>query len=147
MTEQPKDTKTDLLDELESIKHLLEDDDIPLLQEVIDDIEAGPAYSEQSHTPRRSPVTKASGENPFLPKHIRERLKSYQQATLPLEADLPAPKQQAARTTPQKNQVKIDKETLIDNVIKALQPDIEKQIRRQLEALDPEDLTRLLRHK
>lgn len=143
MTEQPKDPKTDLLDELESIKHLLEDDDIPLLQEVIDDIESSPAFSEPHSGARRAPVTRASGENPFLPKHIRERLKSYQQAALPLEPEPPTPTPPAQTASAQSP----NRAELVNNVIKALQPDIEKRLRQQLAGLSVEELRGLLGDK
>lgn len=86
MAERKGDTKDTLLDELESIKGLLQDeDDIPILSEIFEAIEPLPVgasrqpslfntntqTSTQRLNRRPANITKASGENPFLPAHIR----------------------------------------------------------------------------
>lgn len=92
----PKDDKSQsdassLLNELESIKDLLDEDlaEIPLLEELVDDTppliippsktsDALPGQQSLFESPgtkiKENTKASPSSENPFLPKHIRERL-------------------------------------------------------------------------
>ncbi len=199
-------TKTEMLQELESIKGLLlENDDIPLLQEV--DISHQPAPSTSplvpapnapqpephanplnvnplnanplSHTQTslfddepssdtninaststydlstqktqdhksgataRQPV-KASGENPFLPQHIRERLHGNNPP--PLFANVTARKiMNATKGIPPKNQR--PRQHLIDEVITSMLPQIESELRHRLFAMSTDELENLLKNQ
>jgi hypothetical protein len=190
-------TKAEILQELESIKGLLlEEDDIPILQdtEIIPEEPTGksaytshesvlpgqgslfdesvtqiaapandasnplaktfpaPPDSETkrqgltSHlnasTPQYSrPQPKATGENPFLPQHIRERLHGnnppplfeYEAAKKIINATKNAPPQ---FSKPRKH--------LVDGVIKSLMPQIESELRHRLFAMSVEELEKIL---
>lgn len=227
MAEQQKGkTKAAILQELESIKGLLlEEDDIPLLQEVIDNAEdhigdqdslgnrdleelqqtyrdlllaretledqpkkssgkkpevqtslfdvgtSLPDPDEPESRPtaaqRRTSVTKASGENPFLPAHIRERLHGNRPPPMfePLSpyqpAEVSVPESQAHQESHegQKNrgsterditseklayaQEKTGRTQLIDSLIADLMPDLEAELRLRLMAMTEEELQKL----
>lgn len=142
MAERKGDTKDTLLNELESIKGLLQDeDDIPILSEVIESIEPlsddsprQPSLFQSSPSrsgePKRRPasITRASGENPFLPEHIRARLHGNRPP--PLVEDLLDSGTDASTT----------RAALIDEVIQASLPDIEARLRARLYALSDEQL-------
>lgn len=170
-------TKAEMLQELESLKGLLlEDEDIPILQ-LEDDEMAQPIATHPSvlpgqgslfdeparpssstaknippiNVPPAKPMTtgvttsripvKPSGENPFLPQHIRQRLhgnnppplfeyeaiKKINTATRQLQAKTGSPRQQ-----------------LIEDVITGLMPQIETEIRHRLFAMSTEELEQLL---
>lgn len=235
MAEQDKGkTKTVILRELESIKGLLDDDEIPLLQEVIDsaeeevdseetldgddlaelqqayrdllqargldpelsvedgeppilhEIETEPADSRPpqgnqapasestakepweevqtslfetdiepkepaSETTRRNSVTKASGENPFLPAHIRERLHGNRPP--PLFEPVPAAgtRTRAPEITGSVARIP-DRIQLIEEVVNSLLPQVRSKLRDALLDMDAEQLRQLLndesaRHK
>ena len=196
-------TKSAMLSELESIKGLLlEDDDIPILQEVIEPpARARPPESEAKHTARllveeqqdffhsgdtpadadeelpdtsedlldslddleektaqfgtgkpqenyrptanRVSMPKATGENPFLPEHIRARLHGNNPP--PLFATETAKKiAGSARPVTQlgslQERSKIGRaigtqQDIIDSIIARMMPEIEKELRQRLEAM------------
>ncbi|MCP8898754.1 hypothetical protein [Gilvimarinus xylanilyticus] len=138
MDRESEKTKTQLLSELESIQGLLLDD-IPLLNEVIERVPETDNPSpwqgtdnEQNQTPPQEskPFTaKARGENPFLPQHIRERLKGYQgqESTAAAEANT-HPRQQ----------------DLIDELVRSVMPQLEAELRLKLAALSHDSLQQLL---
>lgn len=149
MTERSGDTKDTLLDELESIRGLLEDQDqIPVLNEVIESIEPlsqdrprqatplGPSATERPSARRRpSTPARASGDNPFLPEHIRARLHGNRPppgVRTPEPAPQPAPEAEPSRTE------------LIDEVIEASLPELRERLRGRLSALTDEQLRALL---
>lgn len=149
MAERKGDTKDTLLDELESIKGLLQDeDDIPILSEVIEAIEPLPAgashqaslFSNGPQTPTRSPnrrpasITKASGENPFLPAHIRERLQGNRPPPLVDELTPEAIPEPTALT----------REALIQEVLEESLAELEEKLRERLQTLTEEQLQTLL---
>jgi len=156
MAEHKGDPKNALLDELESIKGLLlDEDDIPTLQEVIESIEPL-----EPDTPRQSSLftergrpssrarpprpTRASGENPFLPQHIRARLQGRQPAldsfleNTPHEPPTTAP---AEETDPSP---RVDRAALIDALIEESLPELEAKLRERLEQYSQETLQELL---
>lgn len=157
MAERKGDTKDTLLNELESIKGLLQDeDDIPILSEVIESIEPlpddGPRQPSLFQTsprpgePKRRPasITRASGENPFLPEHIRARLHGNRPP--PLVEDLLNESSSLSRTdsrTDSGADAVTSRSALIDEVIQASLPDIEARLRARLYALSDEQLQEL----
>ena len=228
MSDQEKrKTKTVILRELESIKGLLDDDDIPLLQEVIDsaeeeadsqetldgedlaelqqayrdllqarglepewpieneeppmlhEIEAEPVDnpapengqttpihatpieepwqevqtslfdldnepSESAHgTTRRNSITKASGENPFLPAHIRERLHGNRPPPL-FEPVAPTGKSNTASKTTESVAPYPDRMQLIEEVVNSLLPQVRIKLRDALLEMDAEQLSQFL---
>lgn len=163
------DTKDTLLEELESIKGLLlePDDDIPVLHEVIESIEpleqGAPRQSSLFTTnipagrtapsPRRPAPTKASGENPFLPAHIRARLHGNRpppgfdsesapaRDTAPVSDKAPVPDK---TKSPTRSATDINREQLVDELLSELQPLLEAQLRDKLNALSQEQLRQLM---
>ncbi len=152
MAERKGDTKDTLLDELESIKGLLlDEDDIPILSEVIESIEPLPddsprqpslfQSSPRSREPQRpASITRASGENPFLPEHIRARLHGNRPP--PLVEDLITQSPSQPRTEAGMDASKT-RSALIDEVIQASLPDIEARLRARLTTLTQEQLQAL----
>lgn len=165
------DTKDTLLEELESIKGLLlePEDDIPVLHEVIESIEpleqGAPRQSSLFTTnipagrtaphPRRPAPTKASGENPFLPAHIRARLHGNRPPPGFDSESSSAPAHDAA-PTPDKTPVPdkteslnrsaadINREQLVNELLSELQPLLEAQLRDKLNSLSREQLHQLM---
>lgn len=165
MAERNGDTKDTLLEELESIKGLLDDEDaIPVLREVIESIEpledseprqpslfrsadSGPAARKRS-----SGVTRASGENPFLPAHIRARLHGNRPPPHwehpPAEGDpvtpRPAVTESPAATDnavpPPTTHALISRQRLIDQVVKESLPELEAKLRHRLHEATDEQL-------
>ena len=212
MSDQDKrKTKTVILRELEAIKGLLDDDEIPLLQEVINsaeeetgseqtldgddlaelqqayrdllqargvepegssedleppilhDIETAPAAppipatapitepweevqtslfdtdnapsEPASPANRRNNVTKASGENPFLPAHIRKRLHGNKPPPL-FEPVTPA---SASKASPSATRAQ-----LVEEVVNSLLPQVRRKLRDALLEMDAEQLRELL---
>jgi len=179
----PKSNQADeLLDELESIKSLLNEDDldsIPVLEEVIDDNpplvtetttdtlpthdttdilpgQQGLFEDTQKHTsnPEASKnLSTPSSDNPFLPKHIRERLGSSSEYVQELEQQQRALEEQSltmpfsatvssaidhtsitkAKTSLQN--VIANPDELIDSLVKQYLPLIEDDLRQRLKAL------------
>jgi len=186
-------TKAEILQELESIKGLLlEEDDIPILQdtEVLADEPAhanqapqkpaspytthesvlpgqgslfdssqpletdnkrqgfvSPAYQpptnplQTGHTQTSRPLAKASGENPFLPQHIRERLHGNNPPPL-FEYETEKKIISATKNVAQK--LNRPRQHLVDEVIKSMMPQIESELRHRLFAMSVDDLEKLL---
>ncbi|WP_020209372.1 hypothetical protein [Gilvimarinus chinensis] len=196
MDREKEKTKTELLNELESIQGLLLDD-IPLLNEVIEKTEArisletpsknNTDYSDAdrqgseeenfeldlstdvypqssmppkvSETNKKSDIaesqqtlfhppqnetpdtynhpsslpstSKAMGENPFLPQHIRERLKGNRAAEFALSPNSPVDTQSE----------------LIDELINSVMPQLEAQLRLKLSGMTEEQLQQLLKSR
>lgn len=205
-------TKAAMLNELESIKGLLlEEDDIPILQEVME--QQTPPVSEtpsltnatetaakaaariiveeqqdffHSHTPatvhethftesdselldtidelekhtaevtahkfagdlhkapsNRPSLAKATGENPFLPAHIRSRLHGnnppplFAQETARKIAGSSVPSRQLGNTSIFTSPIKTttSQQDIIDSIIEKLMPDIEKELRARLDVM------------
>lgn len=149
-------TKTEILQELESIKHLLqESEDIPLLQEafnpqgvnpqalpgqgyLFDEPQSAAADAIPSSTlsamqnPRAK--AKAIGENPFLPQHIRDRLQGNNPPPLFNENTLALPSNASGKSRLQ----------LINELMTQLQPTLERELRQKLFSLSEQELERLL---
>lgn len=176
MAERKGDTKDTLLEELESIKGLLDDEDaIPVLREVIESIEPldgsqprqpslfqSPSSPEKGQTASRrsSGVTRASGENPFLPAHIRARLHGNRP---PPNWDQPAPEHRVADAaitagvtterpgsenpdtlpTPQEM---IGRQRLIEQLVQECLPEIEAKLRQRLHEASDTQLQHWLDH-
>lgn len=162
------DTKDTLLEELESIKGLLlePEDDIPVLHEVIESIEpleqGAPRQSSLFTTnipagrtaaphPRRPAPTKASGENPFLPAHIRARLHGNRPPPGFESDDASAPSKSAPAMAPDTEESSsasaptyTSREQLVNELITDLQPMLEAQLRDKLNALSQEQLRQLM---
>lgn len=199
-------TKADILQELESLKGLLlEEDDIPILQDsdIIFDESAPKApspygrnesilpgqtslFGEQgsSNLPAgyaqptsfggygkhpavapainatpdaaasRSPV-KATGENPFLPQHIRERLHGnnppplfeYEAARKIISAtNNLSLKEQKSPLNVQKSPLNTQnpRKQLVEDVIASMMPQIESELRHRLFAMSVDDLEKIL---
>lgn len=169
MAERNGDTKDTLLDELESIKGLLDDEDaIPVLREVIESIE--PLENSEPRQPslfrsadtspasrkRSSGVTRASGENPFLPAHIRARLHGNRPPPS-WDWDPPAadeteetavqppvvpkgPLSTESPARPSSPQALISRQSLIDQVVQESLPEMEAKLRRRLHEATDEQL-------
>lgn len=151
MAERKGDTKDTLLAELESIKGLLDDEDaIPVLREVIESIEPldgtqprqpslfqSPASKDKTPatSKRSSNVTRASGENPFLPAHIRARLHGNRP---PPNWDQPTVEDSPESTTA--SQALINRQQLIDQLVQECLPEMEAKLRQRLHEATEEQL-------
>lgn len=174
-------TKAEILQELESIKGLLlEEDDIPILQEaeaiptevntqqhpLLKKQTAIPAqleptlpgqgslfegetkrqgFTQHLNTPPHHqalrPLVKGTGENPFLPQHIRERLHGNNPPPL-FEYETAKKIINATKNIAQK--INKPRQVLIDDVINSLMPQIESELRHRMFAMSVEDLEKLL---
>ncbi len=95
--------------------------------------------SAHSH-PARTPV-KATGENPFLPQHIRERLHGNNPPPL-FEYEAAKKIISATKTiTPKTGK---PRQQLVDDVLKSLMPQVERELRHRLFAMSVDDLEKLL---
>lgn len=172
--QKPPQKADELLDELESIKSLLDDeqDDIPILEEIIGN--EPPLITEKADTPPKDPSIlpgqqalfneknqstshtekPSSSDNPFLPKHIRERLGSsieyvhelaqqqreleQQSLLMPFANDVTRASEQ--KTTLEKKNTSLAKtianpDELIDSLVQQYLPIIEDDLRNRLKAL------------
>ena len=216
MADTKTKTKAAMLHELESIKGLLlEEDDIPILQEVMES-EATPELSVQAqeasakatvsiiveaqqdffdslhhsniithHEPAselldtidelekhtteitasilasdpykttftRPNLAKATGENPFLPAHIRSRLHgnnppplfAQEAARKIASSSLPSRLLGNTFTTNQHSKNSTSHEDVIDSLIEKFMPEIEKELRKKLEILSKAQLDNLIK--
>lgn len=207
MVDNNNKTKTAMLTELESIKGLLqEEDDIPILQEVIDadpaanlsqrslgaapaaraiteqqqdffappssgdnsadllaslnDLEAktavitaGKAHAEAAK-PARPSLAKATGENPFLPEHIRARLHGNNPPPL-FAAEAAKKIARSSRPTTQLGSFSMRsqpehshsaQQDIIDSIIARIMPELELELRERLELMSREMLDELNKH-
>jgi hypothetical protein len=94
---------------------------------------SGPQYSR--------PQPKATGENPFLPQHIRERLHGNNPPPL-FEYEAAKKIINATKNTP--TQFNKPRKHLVDEVIKSLMPQIESELRHRLFAMSVEELEKIL---
>jgi len=193
-------TKAEILQELESIKGLLlEEDNIPILQDMEDEDEvldeefhpeppvliaqhesvlpgqsslfddpkpaatkiaralnaSTPASQEQrnpgfsaylgvtttsAHTDNR-PLAKASGENPFLPQHIRERLHGNNPPPL---FEYETAKKIISSTKNIAHKINKPRQYLVEEVMLSMMPQIERELRHRLFSMSVEDLEKLL---
>lgn len=167
MAEHDPDPKNALLDELESIKGLLDEQDpeplpdldqIPVLREVIESIEPlpenrphqPPLFPETGAKPRRSQPVQAKGENPFLPPHIRARLQGNQPAphwsgaTGQAEADTGARSEAGEETgDPKAGPSATTRAELIEALLDEFRPLLEARLKARLEAMTEEQLAGL----
>ncbi|HSX51722.1 MAG TPA: hypothetical protein VLF09_12225 [Cellvibrio sp.] len=193
-------TKAEILQELESIKGLLlEEDDIPILQdmededEILDDelhseppvlitrhesvlpgqaslfdepksaaakiaqqLNASTSTAQelkrtgfaapQSNTPinpfaDNRPLAKASGENPFLPQHIRERLHGNNPPPL---FEYETAKKIISSTKNIAHKTNKPRQYLVEEVMLSMMPQIERELRHRLFSMSVEDLEKLL---
>lgn len=198
-------TKAEILQELESIKGLLlEEDDIPILQDMegedellsvefhaeppvlinrhesvlpgqtslfdetksavtkiaqqLDTAKSHEPYSSQqelkkpglaslssataagSHADHRT-LAKASGENPFLPQHIRERLHGNNPPPL---FEYETAKKILSSTKNIAHKTNKPRQYLVEEVMLSMMPQIERELRHRLFAMSVEDLETLL---
>jgi len=97
-------------------------------------------WSTQKTSPARPALTKAQGENPFLPQHIRARLHGNR----PLPSfDLPKVEPVANPKIEDMNQP-ASRQALVDALVEASLPRIERELRDKLATLSQETLKRLL---
>jgi hypothetical protein len=174
-----KKTKKELLEELESIKGILLQEEGPsvlhLEPQPIEEEKKEPttvleeelakrlkevAEKQEMPLPQRKPLVtpKANGENPFLPRHIRERLKgnniipSYEleaaqkiisatkSSSYSLNSDVVVNNFSAIH----KNFLTKPREHLVEDVVKSLKPQIEAELRQRLATMPVEALEELL---
>lgn len=168
MPQNPNKTKGEILSELESIKGLLvEEDDIPILQEVelqdfdpialpfrkpggtqasmFDDLleEITPLPLDQALHPSPAPtrpVPKAAGENPFLPQHIRDRLQGNNPPPF-FDFDMSQKINHAYKTIGKASYE--NRHDLVNDLIKRYLPQIEQDLRLKLLAMTEEELKKL----
>lgn len=138
---QNRSQKT-IINELESIKGLLDGDmeEIPVLDEMVSTPATGTRQAksreeEQQHLfephPDNPPPVAPTSENPFLPKHIRERLNSESplaRRSKQLESKLNQPDLMPA--PPPK--AKAPKEDIVNQLVAKYMPKIEAELRRRL---------------
>lgn len=87
------------------------------------------------------PLAKASGENPFLPQHIRERLHGNNPPPL---FEYETAKKIVSATKNMAHKTNKPRQALVDEVIHGLMPQIEAELRHRLFAMSVEDLEKLL---
>lgn len=197
-------TKAEMLQELESIKGLLlEEDNIPVLQEIEQEIEqeiaddqheelldfsdtpdhsqspffnrptqhfteyqeslfpdfhekAVPSsvktnasvdnnytsrFAQPTMQPPARPLAKASGENPFLPQHIRERLHGNNPPPL---FEYETAKKIINATKNIEHKINKPRQHLVDEILTGMMPQIERELRHRLFAMSIEELQKLL---
>ena len=100
-----------------------------------------PTLSNAIHTSVSRPLAKASGENPFLPKHIRERLHGNNPPPL---FEYETAKKIVNSTKNIANKMNKPRQILVDEVVNGLMPQIEAELRHRLLAMSVEELEKLL---
>lgn len=93
-----------------------------------------------SHTEHR-PLAKASGENPFLPQHIRERLHGNNPPPL---FEYETAKKIISSTKNIAHKTNKPRQYLVEEVMLSMMPQIERELRQRLFAMSVEDLETLL---
>jgi hypothetical protein len=86
-------------------------------------------------------LAKASGENPFLPQHIRERLHGNNPPPL---FEYETAKKIISSTKNIANKTNKPRQYLVEEVMLSMMPQIERELRHRLFAMSVEDLERLL---
>lgn len=186
MTNKEANKASEILDELESIKSLLDDenlDDIPVLEVMIDDTSATgtsdkdpldvfdqiPTLNDPSVLPNQQRLfdepakerpakeqkrTNLSNDNPFLPKHIRERLGATndymqeleqqqrelekQSLTMPFSSKVPSMlevEKPLKKPSPSLKSTIANPDDLIDSLVQQYLPIIETELRQRLKKL------------
>jgi len=92
------------------------------------------------HTDHR-PLAKASGENPFLPQHIRERLHGNNPPPL---FEYETAKKIISSTKNIAHKTNKPRQYLVEEVMLSMMPQIERELRHRLFAMSVEDLEKLL---
>jgi hypothetical protein len=87
------------------------------------------------------PLAKASGENPFLPQHIRERLHGNNPPPL---FEYEAAKKIISSTKNIAHKINKPRQYLVEEVMLSIMPQIEIELRHRLFAMSVEDLEKLL---
>lgn len=95
----------------------------------------------QSAHPEHRPLAKASGENPFLPQHIRERLHGNNPPPL---FEYEAAKKIINSTKNIENKTNKPRQYLVEEVMLSIMPQLERELRQRLFAMSAEDLEKLL---
>lgn len=95
----------------------------------------------QTNTTDHRPLTKASGENPFLPQHIRERLHGNNPPPL-FEYETAKKILSSTKNIVQKPNK--PRQYLVEEVMLSMMPQIERELRHRLFAMSVEDLEKLL---
>lgn len=93
-----------------------------------------------THTDHR-PLAKASGENPFLPQHIRERLHGNNPPPL---FEYETAKKIISSTKNIAHKMNKPRQYLVEEVMLSMMPQIEIELRHRLFAMSVEDLEKLL---
>jgi hypothetical protein len=93
-----------------------------------------------SHNDQR-PLAKASGENPFLPQHIRERLHGNNPPPL---FEYETAKKIIGSTKNIAHKTNKPRQYLVEEVMLNMMPQIERELRHRLFAMSVEDLEKLL---
>ncbi|HCS65210.1 MAG TPA: hypothetical protein DIW64_14750 [Cellvibrio sp.] len=93
-----------------------------------------------THTDNR-PLAKASGENPFLPQHIRERLHGNNPPPL---FEYETAKKIISSTKNIAHKTNKPRQYLVEEVMLSMMPQIERELRHRLFAMSVEDLETLL---
>ena len=87
------------------------------------------------------PLAKASGENPFLPQHIRERLHGNNPPPL---FEYETAKKIINSTKNMANKTNKPRQYLVEEVMLSIMPQLERELRQRLFAMSVEDLEKLL---
>lgn len=98
------------------------------------------ATHSESH-PDHRPLAKASGENPFLPQHIRERLHGNNPPPL---FEYETAKKIISSTKNIAHKTNKPRQYLVEEVMLSMMPQIEIELRHRLFAMSVEDLEKLL---
>lgn len=93
-----------------------------------------------THTDHR-PLAKASGENPFLPQHIRERLHGNNPPPL---FEYETAKKIISSTKNIAHKTNKPRQYLVEEVMLSMMPQIERELRHRLFTMSVEDLEKLL---
>ncbi len=81
------------------------------------------------------------GENPFLPQHIRARLRGNRPEASDTQNASTASQQTAPGTTPQ------SRDTLINDLVQQVMPQLEQRLRDQLQRMSADEIKALLKEK
>lgn len=99
-----------------------------------------PTQQTSTHQSQR-PLAKASGENPFLPQHIRERLHGNNPPPL---FEYETAKKIISSTKNIAHKTNKPRQYLVEEVMLSMMPQIERELRHRLFAMSVEDLEKLL---
>lgn len=109
--------------------------------------EIGPPPEPESRgsAPRRPGVTKATGENPFLPAHIRARLHGNRPPPLfePLTPSPQPPQSAGKASNSSESRDSVKRALLTDELVAEFLPQIETALRERLQAMTEEQIQQL----